>query len=485
MLNPFGSTPRMRLRFALLAVPLVLLTTGARAADWARFRGDNGAGVSPDSAAAPTEWSESKNLAWSATLPGPGSSSPIVVGDRVIVTCWTGADAPEMVRHVMAFDRKTGKQLWDTAISPATPDEPYRGMFAQHGYASHTPVSDGQRIYCFFGVSGVYAFDMDGKQVWGPVSVGTGFDPRGWGSASSPILYKGKVIVTAGSESKAMVALDKNDGHEVWNQPASGLAGLWGTPVILETPEGQTDIVLGVPGELWGVNPDTGKLRWYAVAGQGDSMCESAFVVDGVAYMLGERGGQMIAVKGGGKGDMTNSVLWAKNYQGRISTPVAADGLIYCAGGGQLTCVDAETGEQIYQERLAPPATAASDPNVQQAQAQEPAQAQDQGPRNQGGFGRGGGGQGRGGAFGGGGGRGGGGGMMSQDYSSPVIADGKLYFVRRNGETYVIQLGREFKTLAVNKFASDDGDFSASPAVSDGQVFIRSSKNLYCVAQQE
>lgn len=466
------------LRRSVGALPVALFLAWAvvaSASDWSRFRGENGSGVSADSAPLPAQWSDAKNLKWSIDLPGNGHSCPIVVGDKVIVTCWTGADAPEMVRHLLCFDRETGRQIWDTPLDPVVQDEPYRGMFAQHGYASHTPVSDGERIYCFFGVSGVYAFDMDGKKVWGPVSVGTDFDDRGWGSASSPILYKDKVIITAGSESRTMFALDKSDGHEVWKQPAGALAGLWGTPVLLESPEGQTDIVLGVPGELWGVNPDTGKLRWYVIAGRGDSMCGSAIVEGGVAYVLGERGGQMVAVKGGGKGDVTGShVLWAKDYQGRISTPVAAEGLIYIPAGGSLLCVDAATGDEVYNEQLQAPASSEA-PSSERAAL---AEGENRGDRGGGGFG--------GGGFGGGrrGGGGGRGGFMSSDYSSPVIADGKIIFVRRQGAVHVVKAGREFEQLAVNKFEGE-ADYSASPAVSNGNLFIRSSKKLYCVAKTE
>jgi outer membrane protein assembly factor BamB len=221
---------------------------------------------------------------------------------------------------------------------------------------------------------------------------------------------------------------------------------------------------------LWGVNPDTGKLRWYVVAGRGDSMCGSAIVHDGVAYVLGERGGQMVAVKGGGKGDVTGShVLWAKNYQGRISTPVAADGLIYIPAGGSLLCVDAATGDEVYNERLEEPASEST------AQAE----GENRGDRGGGGFGGGGGG------FGGRrGGRGGRGGFTSSDYSSPVIADGKIFFVRRQGAVHVVKTGREFEQLGVNKFEGE-ADYSASPAVSNGDLFIRSSKKLYCVANSD
>ena len=439
-----------------------------RASDWPRFRGANGGGVSADPTPVPTEWSDSQNLAWSVDLPGPGSSSPIVVGDRVLITCWTGEDAPDMVRHLLCYNRKTGELLYDKPVPPSVEDERFRGQFTQHGYATHTPTSDGNRIYCFFGKDGVRAYNMDGKELW-QKNVGQGSDPRGWGTASSPILYKDLVIVTAGAESTSIVALRQENGEEAWKQEAEGLAGLWGTPVLCDNPEGGQDLVIAVAGELWGVNPDTGKLRWFAVAGRADSMCGSAIAANGVAYMLGERGAGMIAVPAGGMGDMSEKVAWRQNYSGRISTPVIADGLIYYVGNGSVNCIDAGTGEQVYSERLQSASAPAAPPAEGEAGGAPPA--------------GGGGGEGeRGGRGGRRGGRGGrGGGMGGQDYSSPVIAGGKMYFTRRSGEVYVIQTGREFKQIAANKF-SGEADFSATPAVSDGQLFIRSSKKLYCVA---
>lgn len=465
---------RRRLAACALAMIALAANAAAHASDWPRFRGANGAGVSPDSAPLPTAWSDSKNLLWSVDLPGPGSSCPIVVGDRVIVTCWTGADAPEMVRHLLCYNRKTGEPMWDKAITPSVEDEPYRGMFAQHGYASHTPVSDGQHIYCFFGLDGVRAFDMDGTELW-HVNVGSGVDPRGWGSASSPILYKDFVIVTAASESRALIALRKDNGEEAWRQEADGLGGLWGTPVLCDNSGGGQDVVLGVAGELWGVNPDTGKLRWYAVAGQGDSMCGSAIAENGMAYMLGERGGSMIAVKAGGKGDVTDAIVWGKNLQGRISTPLIHNGLIYWVANREVNCIDAKTGEIVYEKQKlqAPPAPDGAPAPAPEARPEGPPPGgPGPGPGGFGGFGR------------PGGGRGMRGGMGGQDYSSPIAADGKLYFVGRNGQVYVVQLGRDFHQLAVNKFEGD-ADYSASPAASDGQLFIRSSKKLYCVANKE
>jgi outer membrane protein assembly factor BamB len=464
--------------FCLAVLALAAVATVASAANWTRFRGENGSGVSTDGPI-PAEWGDDKNVAWSIDLPGDGKSCPIIVGDRVFLTAWSGTGPADLVRHVLCYDRKTGNEIWRKDVKPVAQDEEFRGMFTQNGYASHTPVSDGERLYVFFGVSGVTAYDLDGNVVWGPVSVGTDFNDRDWGSASSPILTDKLVIVTAGAESKAMIALDKNDGHEVWNQPAEALGGIWSTPVLMDAADGQKDIVLGVGGEVWGVNPENGKLRWYAVSGEGDGARISAITDGGLAIMLAERGGNAIAVPGGGTGDVTDKIAWGKNYRANIGTPVAQDGLIYWVANNQLNCVDAKSGEEVYTERLqAPPAPAGAAPPAEAA-----AQADGQGP-GAGGPGPGGPGGGGPGGPGGGrrGGRGGrGGGMGGQDYSSPIIADGKVIFARRNGEIYVFKTGREFEQLAVNKF-SGEADYSASPAASDGQLFIRSSKKLYCVA---
>ena len=179
---------------AIGVLSVFVLAGGANASDWARFRGPNGSGVSPDAAPAPTSWSETENLKWSVELPGRGVSCPIVVGDRVLVTSWTGDGADNLVRHLVCYDRATGKQIFDKSIEPVVKDEPYDGMFTQTGYTANTAASDGEHIYCFFGVSGVYAFDMDGNELW-HTSVGTNFDESKWGTASSLVLSRDMVIV--------------------------------------------------------------------------------------------------------------------------------------------------------------------------------------------------------------------------------------------------------------------------------------------------
>jgi outer membrane protein assembly factor BamB len=445
----FNPPPAVAL--ASLACNLLLVGSPASdAANWTRFRGENGSGLA-DSSATPVAWSDTKNLKWSVALPGPGKSSPIVVGDRVIVTCWTGENPPEdMKRHILCFDRNTGEELWSKEVPPTKPDEPFRQMFTENGYASHTPASDGERIYAFFGLSGVVAFDMEGNEQW-RASVGEGTDPNNWGTASSPILYKNLVIVPATSESTSLVALDKATGKEVWRQEGAALEATWGTPVLAKSGDGQ-DLVMAVPGEIWGMNPDTGKLRWFVEGAPSRNICCSAVAADDVAYVVGGRDSGSMAVRTGGKGDARETnLLWSNGSRGGIGTPVVADGLLYSIAGGIATCLDAATGEQLYEKRLEAPAVAA-----QTAEASPPAQpnATAEGPGGRGGRG--------------------GGGFRQQDYGSPVVAD---------GDAYVLATGREVKQLAVNKFASDDGDFSATPAISDGQIFIRSSNKLYCVAE--
>ena len=270
---------RVSLGLAILA----LWAIPASASDWPRFHGPDGSGISPDTQPVPLKWSETENLKWKCKLPGPGSSSPIVVGQRVFVTCWTGygvdpenvGDQKNLRRHLICLDRDSGNVLWDKSVEPVLPEDPFSGMFTQHGYASHTPVSDGQRVYVFFGKTGVLAFDLDGNKLW-QTSVGTGSGPHDWGTASSPILYKNLVIVTASAESKSLVALNKETGKEVWRRDDPGFSGTWGTPILVDCGKGRTDLVIAVPFKIWAFNPDDGKPRWQCDGLPTDSICASA-----------------------------------------------------------------------------------------------------------------------------------------------------------------------------------------------------------------
>jgi len=442
-----------------VAVSLIVLCGASFAnADWLRFRGPNGSGISEEAHPTPVKWSP-ESVKWKAPLPGPGSSCPIVVGDKVFVTCWSGygidrssrdpGNQEDLRRHLVCVDKNTGKEVWKKSIDPVLPEDNYGGMFAEHGYASHTPVSDGEHVFVFFGKTGVLAFDLDGDKKW-QTSVGTESGARNWGSSSSPVLFEDLVIVPATAESESLVALNKETGKEVWKAEAGGFNSTWGSPVLVESDD-QTEVVIAIPGEVWGLNARTGKLAWFSEIFNGGSMCSSA-VVDskGVVYAMesGPRGGGAVALRAGAgdSKDVTETnTVWSGNQSNRISTPLWFEDRIYTISNKTVMCLNAADGKQIFRSRLKSSGGSASSNE-------------------------------------GGGRRGGRGGRGGQDYGSPVLADGKIYYTSRAGETFVIQAGTKFDQLASNRVTTDSEDFSATPAISDGQLFIRSSKHLYCVA---
>jgi outer membrane protein assembly factor BamB len=471
-------------RFIAGALSVASFAT-VNASDWTRFRGPNGTGISPDADPLPATFSDKENLQWKVDLPGAGVSCPIVVGDKVLVSCYSGygidrqnpGDMKALKRHLVCFERATGKTLWEKTIDAVLPEDEYTGMgVPEHGYASHTPVSDGTSVYVFFGKSGVYAYDLDGKDLWS-ASVGTQSDDRAWGSSSSPIVVNDVLIVPAGPETRAVVGLDKKTGKELWKSESDGLGNVWGTPALSQIDETRTDVVIGAPNEIWAINPATGKLNWYCTAMATDQFNSSVVVSDGMIYAVEGRGGGSIAVKAGGKGDVTASnVVWSGKDSNRFATPLVYEGRMYLISGGTAKCLNAADGKEIFQARLQGGAAG--------------------GPGEAGGAGRPGGdpaaggqgapGQPPGGGFGGGGrGRGGFGGGRGSDYSSPVIGDGKIYYVTRAGEIHVLKAGVTFEKLATNRLTADAEDFSATPAISNGQIFIRSSKHLYCVSTQK
>lgn len=409
----------------------------ADAADWARFRGPNGSGIATD-AKPPVTWSESQNLRWKTELPGPGTSSPIVVGERVFVTCYSGygderggGDMQKLQRHLVCVNRADGKIAWTAAVPAVQPEDTYSGFLMEHGYASHTPASDGERVYVFYGKSGAAAFDLAGAKLW-QTSLGTDSNSKNWGSASSPILYKDFVIINASEEGHAIVALEKKTGKVAWRAEGATLDYSFGTPVLVES-EGRTDLVFSLPGELWGLNPDTGKLRWFATTGLPGNIAPSVVAGDGVVYVCGgfpKLGA--LAVRTGGKGDVTQThILWSGSSSTYVPTPVLHEGRLYfVSDAGFATCLDAKTGSAIYKERV--PGASAT---------------------------------GRGKPF----------------YASPVLANGLVYAVSRQNGTFVFEAKPEFKLVAQNRLAGDDSQYNATPAIAGGQLFLRSNRSLYCI----
>lgn len=420
----------------IVLLSLACATPWARAGDWPQFRGPNGSSVSTQ-AGLPDAWSDSENVAWKTPLPGSGSSSPVVSGDRVFVTCYSGygvdrssvGDQEDLKRHLVCVNLADGKILWDKAVPAVLPEDPYSGQLRQHGYASSTPATDGDRVFVFFGKTGVLAFDRDGKQLW-QTSVGTGSAIMGWGSAASIVLYKNLVIVNANAESQAIVALDKQTGSEVWRTEAKGYTGSWSTPTLVDVPGGKQELVLFVPEEAWGLDPEDGGLYWYATGVRG-TPTSTPVARDGVVYIAagGPRGAGATAIRAGGSGDVTDThVLWKQSVGPYVPSPaVLQDHIYWVDDRGIAYCIKAADGQQVYRERL---------PDGGEA------------------------------------------------YASVVAADGKLYAVTRRNGTFVLAAGPEFKVLAHNRLESDSTDFNATPAVAGDALLLRSNQALYCIRAQ-
>jgi outer membrane protein assembly factor BamB len=277
---------------------------------------------------------------------------------------------------------------------------------------------------------------MNGKKLW-EAQVGKESDPARWGSSSSPIVSDDSVIVTASAESQAIIALDKNTGKEVWRQEASGLDNMWGTPALVKVSDDRTDVVMSVAKELWGLDPETGKLRWFAAATDADQSY-SSIVQDGVrVFAVTGRGGGSVAVDVAGKGDIgeTNTV-WTGNTNGSFGSPVLSGSKMFVVSSGVVTVVDAKTGDRLDQVRLT---------GVMQT----------------------------GGRFG------------SLDYASPIVVGDRLFYLNGSGQMYVFAIGDEgLEQISVNRVTTDKETFWGSPAVSDGKLVLRGSKHLYCVADK-
>lgn len=345
----------MRHRCYLIGIALtVSIFLGA---DWSQFRGPRGSGTSEETGL-PVTWGEKENIVWRVKLPGPGTSSPISVGKRVYVTSYSGyglgvfkpkekepEDPKALLRHLVCVDRPSGAVLWTKDFQPLNPESKYyvhEGDF--HGYASSTPASDGERLYVFFGASGLYCFDLDGKELW---HADVGKSTRNWGSSNSPVLYKDLVIVNASVESGSMIAFDKISGKEIWR--VKGISEAWNTPVLADAPQG-LELVLNISSAVIGLDPASGKELW-RVKGFSGYVCPSVVAHKDVIYAIR---GNALAIKAGGRGDVTDShVLWRGKGNSLISSPVYHNGRLYWLNRTDiLSCLDAATGETIYRERL-------------------------------------------------------------------------------------------------------------------------------------
>lgn len=420
---------RTRLVVALLA----LVAVGADdASNWPGFRGPGGLGVSTD-VGLPVTWGPDKNVVWKMKMPGPGSSSPIIWGERVFITCYTDyglvknvGDVAKLKRNLLCVERTTGKLLWRKELPTKLPEVKFGQYIIEHGYASSTPATDGQRVYVFFGRSGALAFDFEGKQLW-EKEVGTFLN--GWGTAGSPVLYKNLVILNASVEASAVVALDKESGKEVWR--CKKIGDCWTTPIIVKAPDGKDELVLHAQNTIVGIEPHTGAKLW-TCDGPGSSAASSSPVArDGIVYVMaggGPGGGtpSVVAVKTGGRGEVTKThILWTQKGGANHSSLVLVGEHLFWVNN-KLTCARAKTGELVFQERLY---------------------------------------EGR------------------PEYVSPVAADGKLFIFTRGSGAYVVAASGKFEQLAHNDLG-DTSNINASPAISHGRLFVRSNAYLYCLGNK-
>jgi outer membrane protein assembly factor BamB len=415
----------------MFQTPMAALMLLTMHADWPRFRGPTGQGESTEKSV-PLTWGPKENLTWKTRLPGPGSSSPIVVKGKAYLTCYSGYNEPgkpmgsqeDLRLHVVCIDAVTGKIEWDRTVKPRLPEQ--ERIREGHGYASSTPACDGERVYAFFGRTGVFAFSLEGKQLW---HVEVGSEVNGFGSGASPVVHGDVVIVNASVESESVVGLDRKTGKEKWR--ARGVKEAWGTPVVVASREGKSEMLLGALGKLMAIDPEDGSTLWTCKNDITWYIVPSPVAQAGVAYSIGGRSGvAAVAVKLGGKGDVTSTHrLWTGKTGSNVSSPVLHKGHLYFVndGTGVAHCLKADTGEAVYSQRLP-----------------------------------------RGGSF----------------YASAVLSEGRVYYLSRDGRTFVVEASPEYKLLATNDLG-ERSMFNATPAVAEGKIFIRSDGHLYCIAKKE
>ncbi len=414
---------RHRQKFVSALVLAILVSTGA-AQDWPQFRGPGSQGLG-QAENLPLTWSESQNVAWKTELPGAGSSSPIALQGRLYVTCYSGygvkkgqGSLDDLRLHLVCVDAGTGTLQWNKTIHPELPESK---QVRDHGYTAQTPATDGKHLYVFLGKTGVFKFDLQGNQIW-RASVGS--KTHGWGSGTSPVLYDNLVIVNASVESGELVALDKKDGEAVWRK--SGMKSSWNTPHLVKTQTGATELAVTVKDSVLGFDPATGNELWRCKAIE-DYICPSIVSHEGVLYAIGGRRSQALAIRSGGRGDVTDThKLWHIKVGANVSSPLVHDGHLYWVSDRNQTayCVRLTDGAVQFEEKV-----------------------------------------------------------KQQPYASVMLADDKLYVVTRQGGTLVLAAQPQYKLLAHNRLA-DKSQFNASPIIAGGRLILRSDRNLYCLAVQ-
>ncbi len=409
---------------------------------WPAWRGPSGSGSAP-AGNPPVEWSEEKNIRWKKPVPGLGLSSPIIWGDRLFLTTAvpTGdrvVDAPPAGRRdgippdlvqsyeVHALDRRDGSTLWERSVLREAPHE---GTHPDGAWASGSPVTDGEVLIAFFGSRGLFAFDLDGTELW-RLDLGDMRTRLGFGEGSSPALHGDRVFVIWDHEDDSfIVALDKNSGEEIWRRDRDEMTA-WTTPLVVEH-DGRTQVVTSATNRIRSYDADTGEPIWEAT-GMTLNAIPSPVHEDGVVYLTsGFRGSKLLAVRlDGAAGDIsgTENVLWSIDRDTPyVPSPLLHGGVIYFtkSNSGILSAFDAKAGAELYRnQRL---------------------------------------------------------GAVRNIYASPVGVGDRVYFASRDGEFLVAKAGATFEVLAENEL---DDRFDASPAIVGDEIYLRGRENLYCIASQ-
>lgn len=439
-----------RLRRFMIICLWFCWTGAARAENWPGWRGPAGLGLSSEKGI-PVKWDPAVNLKWKAAIPGVGHSSPIVWGNRVFVTTAVSSDpGQETFRKglyfggerktpddavyswmVLCLDRDSGKVMWQKTAVEKRPANP-RHM--KNSYASATPVTDGRRVYAFFGDEGMYCFDFNGNILWSR-DLGVFKMRYDWGTASSPILYKDLVIQTCDRETGSyIVALDKKSGKTVWQSERDEVSS-WSTPYVPQEWR-RPELIVNASRAIRSYAPETGKLLWECRGLSSNIAIPTPIEAHGMVFVssgyVGDRLRPLTAFLPGGSGDVSlkegqtesPAIAW-RQLQGGPYNPspiVTGDYITVVYDGGFIACYEAKTGKEVYSKRRID--------------------------------------------------------VGATFTASPVAVEGKLYCLSEDGDMYVINPGPDYQVLEKNSFHEV---CMASPAVSAGKMFIRSFKHLYCV----
>lgn len=386
---------------------------------WSQWRGPSGQGLVKGTNYV-DKWSSTENVRWRTAVPGLGHSSPIVWKDHLFIT--TARDGGTSM-WMLAYDRRTGKLLWETTV----PSSGVEHIYPKNSHASATPVTDGQFVYASFGTHGLAAFDFAGKLVW---HRDFGELNNYHGSAGSPVLYKDRVFLYqdhrgTSTLSSFVAAFDAKTGKTIWWKDRGETTG-WGTPIVITTGT-RDELIVSSMRRVYAYDPATGADLW-TVSGNTVEVIPTPVVGHGLVFAASGRAGPTLAIRPGGSGDVTGSHVAWTSPRGSPFVPSSLihGDLLYQLNDMQsiLTVLQAKTGELVYQERL--------------------------GVATREGF-----------------------------SSSPVAVGNTLFFTNDDGQTFVVEAGTTFKLHHVNEF---DARVLASPALVDGTWYWRTDKELLSVA---